>query len=588
MGQMWRWNSKSTLLTCLRAPFIAIIPLLGIYLSRTVVSLVDSGAAIGGAAASILLICGAMALCAVILNYLNSHGTRMEQINSFKLQWEIIKCIITHDYEYNESPKGLSDAAKAIQNCGSDQSGGRRAIDTISSFAGNTIGLLSCAAFIFNLQLLLLLIIGATTFSSYFVMKRTTAWNHKYKDNWLPIDRKKEYLEANSKDMGPAKDIRLYNMSDWFKSLFDSVLRQRMDWQRKEEGYGFKIDALVGLLSLIRECASYGLLIYVMFQKSMPIADFVLYFGLISGFNAWFDGIVGNLYWFDKINIAYNEIRDYLDYENADNNGPGIAPPKETFSVEFKNVSYAFKGTERRIFDNLNLSVGKGEKLAIVGPNGAGKTTLVKLICGLYKPDGGTILANGRPIGDYNISDYFDLFSVVFQDISILPMTIKQNIACVPDGIDDSRMHSVLRAADFSEKADQLPAGAETYLVRGIYPDAVDLSGGEIQKLGLARALYKDAPFLILDEPTAALDPIAENRIYERYSEMSGGKTSIFISHRLASTRFCDRIIYLEDGKIAEEGSHDELMRKKGKYYELFEIQSHYYKKDLEKEAVAI
>jgi len=310
----------------------------------------------------------------------------------------------------------------------------------------------------------------------------------------------------------------------------------------------------------------------------MNAADFILYFGMIAGLTVWFDGIADNLYQFDKINVAFNEMREHIDFENKSNTKPGIAIPEETFSIEFKDVSYKFIDAEDEFIRNLNLTIRKGEKLAIVGLNGAGKTTLIKLLCGLYRPAGGTILINGHHIDEYNIEDLYSLFSTVFQDITILPLTIKQNIACSLEGADSERLSEALRLSGFGDVADKMTAGIDTYLIKGIHENAVDLSGGEIQKLALARALYKNGKFLILDEPTAALDPIAESDIYRKYNEISGDKTSVFISHRLASTQFCDRIIFLEDGKITEEGTHDELLMKKGKYFELFEIQSRYYK----------
>ena len=572
---MWSWDKVNTIFTLLRAPFMVAVPLFGLYLMRTIVLFIETEVELNQIVTRIIILCAIMAMCMIILNYLNGLKERMRHTSVVMFGNLIFDKTMSHDYEYNESPKGLSDSLKASQN----RIIGIRAIDNLSSFFGNLIGLISFAAIIVALNPIIIIVIFITTISNYFLLKRIAAWSYKNKDKWLDIDRKKWYLEIVSRDLTPAKDIRLYNMVGWLRDSFDIVIKQRMSWHRKEETHAFGIETLCAFLSLIREGIAYGFLVYLMYRNNMPAADFVLYFGIIGGFTAWFDGLAGNFYSFNETNIGFNEMRTFVDYENTSNRGDGVKPPTTTFSVEFKNVSYQFLGGDKPIFENFNLKINKGEKLAIVGLNGAGKTTLVKLLCGLYRPTDGEILIDGYPIDAYNIDDLHSLFSAVFQDITILPMTVRQNITCKKtNNVDDERLEYSLKLSGFDDVVKKLENSLDTYLARGIFPDAVDLSGGQIQKLAMARALYQDGKFLILDEPTAALDPIAESHIYQQYNQISAEKTSVFISHRLVSTKFCDRIIFLEDGKIVECGSHDELLLKKGKYYDLFEIQSKYYR----------
>ena len=214
----------------------------------------------------------------------------------------------------------------------------------------------------------------------------------------------------------------------------------------------------------------------------------------------------------------------------------------------------------------------------MVGLNGAGKTTLIKLVCGFLNPTTGRVLLDGKDIRDYNRADYYTMFSAVFQEFLLLPGTIAENIAQTDENIDMSRVKLCAQKAGIAEKIAALSDGYDTHLNRQVYEDAIMLSGGETQALMLARALYKDAPFIVLDEPTAALDPIAESRMYEKYNELTRGKSSIYISHRLASTRFCDRIIMLGNAGIIEEGTHEELLKQGGEYSKLYEIQSRYYR----------
>ena len=250
--------------------------------------------------------------------------------------------------------------------------------------------------------------------------------------------------------------------------------------------------------------------------------------------------------------------------------------------MKLENVSFRYPGAEEDIIHDLNLTVHPGEKLAIVGLNGAGKTTLVKLLCGLLDPTEGKVLLNGKDIRDFNRRSYYDLFSAVFQEFSVLDVTVAEQIAQTTENIDYDRIADCIDKAGLTEMIAKLPKGLQTHVGREVHLDGVLFSGGQTQRLMLARALYKDGPILLLDEPTAALDPIAENDIYMKYSEMTHGRTSMFISHRLASTRFCDRIIFVADGGIKEEGTHESLLALGGEYAKLFEVQSRYYQEGKE------
>lgn len=251
----------------------------------------------------------------------------------------------------------------------------------------------------------------------------------------------------------------------------------------------------------------------------------------------------------------------------------------DEMKFKFENVSFKYPGHDEYVIKNINLTIEAGEKLAVVGVNGAGKTTFIKLIMRLYEPNEGRILLNGVDIREYNRKEYFRLFSPVFQNVECFALPIFQNISFASEeNTDMKKIDEVLEKSRLKEKVYSYENGVHTNLLKILDKEGIDLSGGEKQRLAMARALYKDGKMVILDEPTAALDALAEDKMYREFEEMVRNRTAIFISHRLGSTRFCDKIVMFEDGQIVEEGTHDDLMKKDGKYAYMFRIQSQYYK----------
>ena len=272
----------------------------------------------------------------------------------------------------------------------------------------------------------------------------------------------------------------------------------------------------------------------------------------------------------------------FMDLSNGRTGGDRPVPELSEAVFEFRNVSFIYPGSEEYALSNVSCTVKQGERIAVVGQNGSGKTTFIKLLCRLYDPTEGVILLNGTDIRNYDYDQYLAFFSVVFQDFYLTDFSLGQNVAGTDD-YDKDRVESCLEKAGFEDRLKEMPAGVETYASTYIDDKGVNLSGGEKQKVAIARALYKDAPFIILDEPTAALDPIAEAEIYSRFNELVEDKTAIYISHRLSSCRFCDEILVFDQGNVVQQGGHEILLADQtGKYFELWNAQAQYYSEGAE------
>ena len=449
---------------------------------------------------------------------------------------------------------------------------------TLTVLLQNVGGFLVYLAILSRLNWVLLVVIAATCVVGFLVSRYSSNWIFRHRDAEETFYAKKSYIRKKAESVELAKDIRIFGLQNWLNELLDRIHNVYLDFRLRCEKIKLLADVTEALLTMARNGIAYAYLLHLALRDSLSVPEFILYFTAVSTFTTWVMGILQAAEKLHEESLDLSQVREFLEYPEPFRFEGGTAIPKaDAYELKLEHVSFRYPGAEEDTIHDLDLTVRPGEKLAIVGLNGAGKTTLVKLLCGLFDPTEGRVLLNGVDVRDFNRREYYGLFSAVFQEFSILDVTVAENIAQTNENIDTKKLWDCIEKAGLTETIQKLPKGLDTHVGRQVYLDGVLFSGGQTQRLMLARALYKDGAILLLDEPTAALDPLAENDIYQKYKDMTAGKTSLFISHRLASTRFCDRIIFVADGRITEEGTHDQLLARGGAYAKLFEVQSRYY-----------
>lgn len=585
--ESWRWDKRILLFLAITTLTGIALPLFGIYLPKVAVDLLLQRAE----TVRVLQVLGSMVGGVLILQGLHGYLSKRayfhhnECRNTYFVQ-RLFLVSLQCKYSYAEDGEFYKLYRRAINSVRSgDESGTSVFFDLIPQVITGVACFFLYSGILSRLHILVIVFLLVTSLVTYFFRRRENVCYERTRDDYALAEKRLYYTIGECGDSRTGKDVRVYQMKKWLTGQiqrFQGDEREILKIRRRKE---YETHLVNCWLSFLRDGFAYAYLIVQTVQGKIGMGDFMLFFGAITGFSTWVTGLVDQMSRIKTANVKMNDLRTFLDIPAEDTESAECEMPdiSDGVEIEFEHVSFAYPGSEKDVISDLSFHIKKREHVALVGLNGAGKSTLLKLMMGMYEPTKGTIRLNGADITKLKKRDIYRLYSAVFQDTMILPAMIDENIALRPKrSLDRDRVEEVLRLSGLDADFAQRNITLDSYMTDRLVEDGIYLSGGQEQKFLLARALYKDAPVLLLDEPTAALDPLAEQEVYESYQKLCQSRTALFISHRLASTQFSDWIMFLQGGKIIEQGSHEELLAAGGEYARLYELQSYYYNLDEE------
>jgi ABC-type multidrug transport system fused ATPase/permease subunit len=516
-----------------------------------------------------------------VFTFLKKTLKRVLEVQEKDLFWQI-ECafsekIMSIEYRYLEDPYYLDlkeRATFAMRN----QSSLSRLINMAITFVNQAVTVVGLIILILNLSWILVASLILTILISLLIQARFSKYQQKFFSELIPVNRRYGYYVNLTFDKTIHKDSRIFNMTGMLRDIIIKYNLEINSWFTK---FYRKIGLYIGLFQVIivlQTVLAYGFVGATTLIGEISIGDLTMYVSAAVGFSSAVIAL-------GEAVVSILQVLGYLEPFVELMEIPVLTQSegKERIdaieSIEFVNISFKYPKTDKMILDDISFAIEKGQKISIVGLNGAGKSTIVKLLCRLYKPDEGRILVNGKDIYDYSYEDYMSCISAVFQDYKLFNFSIYENISCDDIGSDDCKVSDILDMVDMKKKVESLPNGVKSLFGKEYDEEGVEFSIGQSQKIAIARALYKDSSLIILDEPTSALDPIAEAEIYENFNNLVGDKTAIYISHRMSSSVFCDRILVINDGRIEDFDTHKKLMRKKNSlYYKLFNSQAENYR----------
>ena len=559
----------------------AFYPFLAVLLPRYLLEELTRPA--GARLQALALILGIFFLASAILGFCRHYikGFCIRRFTLLRLNYAGNLCskLMTIDYRYMEDAHFFDQyeqSFRATQNNGSGIEGNYAKMFEAPS---QILTILILVLLIGSRSPLLLLGLALHLYVSFIVQQKGLRYRFDRREELGHQYRRKSYYANTSADFSYGKDIRLYHLADRILAHFDTAIEGYTQIIRQIENRKLLLSLAALCTLLLSDGLTYGILSFQVFRGQISIADYSMYVSAVLSLTQTATIFLTALASFVQDGQYIHDFFRLSDAPLTSSRGNHLAFSSGTLRVEFRDVTFRYPGTDRDVIRHLNLTIEPGERLAIVGINGAGKSTLVKLMTGLFDPTEGQILINGIPTTEFSREALQEMFSVVFQEIHTFAFPLRENVTCSIAPADDNRVIQALTAAGLREKLASLPKGLDQTMLKIIDPDGTEFSGGEAQKLAIARALYKDGRMVIMDEPTSALDALAEKEIYRSFDRLIAGKTAVYISHRLSSTQFCDKIALFNGEGLAEYGTHEELMALQGEYHHMFTVQGKYYQK---------